>query len=66
MEFNPTPSYSKALAELEDIIARMQAPDCDIDLLATYTTRALALLKICKDKLLKTDEEIQRCLNELP
>lgn len=66
MEQTPTPSYSKALAELEDIIAKMQAPDCDIDLLASYTSRALALLKICKEKLLKTDAEIERCLQELP
>lgn len=58
-------SYSQAVKELEAIVARMQAEDCDIDSLAGYTSRALTLLKICKEKLFKTDEEVKRCLEEL-
>lgn len=58
-------TYSAALAELETIIARMQDPNCDIDLLAGYTSRALQLLKLCKEKLFKTDEELKKCLEEL-
>lgn len=65
MENEQEISYSKALAELESIIAKMQSPDCDIDLLSGYTTRALNLLRICKEKLLKTDEELKKCLAEL-
>lgn len=62
---NETLTYTKALRELEAIVARMQAPDCDIDLLSDYTRRALELLKFCKQKLTSTDEEIRRCLDEL-
>ncbi len=57
--------YSEAIAELEAITAKMQSPDCDIDSLAGLTSRALELLKICKDKLFKTDEEVRRCLETL-
>ena len=57
--------YSEAIAELESITAKMQSPDCDIDSLATLTSRAQELLKICKEKLFKTDEEVRRCLETL-
>lgn len=57
--------YSEAIAELEAITAKMQSPECDIDSLAALTSRALELLKICKDKLFKTDEEVRRCLETL-
>lgn len=57
--------YSEAIAELESITAKMQSPECDIDSLASLTTRALELLKICKDKLFKTDEEVRKCLETL-
>lgn len=58
-------TYNQAINELEEIIKKMQAEDCDIDNLATYTARSLELLKICKHKLLKTDEELQKILEEL-
>ncbi|MDE6379721.1 MAG: exodeoxyribonuclease VII small subunit [Muribaculaceae bacterium] len=57
--------YSEAIAELEAITAKMQSPDCDIDSLASLTTRALELLKICKQKLFQTDEEVRHCLETL-
>lgn len=58
-------SYGKALAELEEILQKMQSPECDIDSLAAMTTRALELLKHCKQRLTTTDEEVKKCLEEL-
>lgn len=58
-------SYGEALAELEAIVAKMQGEECDIDSLAEMTARALELLKYCREKLLKTDEEVKKCLEEL-
>lgn len=58
-------SYKDAVAELENILKQMQSPDCDIDRLSEYTARALNLLKYCKDKLMKTDEEIKKTLETL-
>ena len=43
----------------------MQSNDCDIDLLSEYTTRAMLLLKSCKERLTKTDEELKKCIEEL-
>lgn len=57
-------SYKEAVAELENILRQMQSPDCDIDKLSEYTARALTLLKYCKERLMKTDAEVQRLLNE--
>lgn len=58
-------SYSEATKRLEEILQQMQSPDCDIDRLSEYTTEALALLKHCKERLTKTDEEVRKCLSEL-
>lgn len=58
-------NYSEALRELESIVAKMQSEECDIDSLSTMTARALELLKFCKEKLLKTDTEVKKCLEEL-
>lgn len=57
--------YSEAVAELESIVAKMQSPECDIDSLASLTTRALELLKFCKEKLFRTDAEVKKCLETL-
>lgn len=58
-------NYAEAISRLETIVAKMQSDDCDIDRLSEYTANALSLLKYCKEKLLKTDEEVKRCLEEL-
>lgn len=58
-------SYKEAVAELEEILRKIQSPDCDIDSLSGYTARALQLLKYCKERLMKTDEEIKKTLEAL-
>ena len=58
-------TYTQAVERLEAILARMQSNDCDIDSLSKYTTEAMPLLKICREKLTRTDEEVRRCLEEL-
>ena len=58
-------SYKAAIAELESILAKMESDQCDIDTLSAHTARALELLKFCKDRLFKTDQEIEKCLDTL-
>ncbi len=58
-------TYAKAMAELESIVAKMQSDNCDIDSLAGYTSRAMELLKYCKQKLFTTDQEVKKCLEAL-
>lgn len=58
-------TYREAMAELEGIIAKMESDNCDIDRLSEYTTRAMALLKFCKERLFKTNKEVETCLEQL-
>ena len=58
-------TYKGAVAELEEIVRKMEPDACDIDQLSDYTTRALELLKFCKERLFKTNEEVEKCLAEL-
>ncbi len=55
-------SYSQATAELDAILRRMQADNCDIDLLTAYTRRAAELIKECRKRLTATDEELKAIL----
>lgn len=57
-----TPNYEKAFAELQTIVRRMESDELDIDQLTTQLKRAQELIKLCKDKLTKTDEEIKKIL----
>lgn len=58
-------SYGKALQELENIVAKMQGENCDIDSLSAYTKRASELIKYCREKLFTTDQEIKKCMESL-
>ena len=58
-------TYTKAMQELEAIVAKMQSDSCDIDALAGYTKRAAELIKFCREKLFKTDEEVKKCIESL-
>lgn len=58
-------TYSKAMQELESIVAQMQSDNCDIDALAAYTKRAAELIKYCREKLFTTDEEVKKCIETL-
>ena len=56
--------YEEAVAELEQIVNRMENNELDIDSMSEQLKRAQQLIKLCKDKLTKTDEEIQKLLKE--
>ena len=53
--------YEKAVCELEEIVDKMERDELDIDQLSEQLKRAKVLVKLCKDKLTKTDEEIKSC-----
>ena len=54
--------YEDSIKELESIVRRMENDELDIDTLATQLMRAQTLIKSCRDKLTKTDEEIKSIL----
>ena len=52
--------YEEALAQLETIVRKMEQNEYDIDELAAQLKTAQRLIKFCKDKLTKTEEELQK------
>ena len=59
----PSPiTYEQAFQELQTIVRRMENDELDIDQMTTQLKRAQQLIKLCRDKLTKTDEEIKKIL----
>jgi exodeoxyribonuclease VII small subunit len=58
-------SYQEALNEIEEILAKIENEELDIDELSEKVTRVSFLLKFCKDKLHKTNEEVEKILKEM-
>lgn len=58
-------TYQEAMSELEIIISGIEQENISIDELSVKVKRATELIKVCKTKLYKTDEEIQKVLTEL-
>ena len=56
--------YEAAMAELQAIVRKMENDELDIDQMAEQLKRAQELIKLCKDKLTKTDAEIKKILTE--
>lgn len=43
--------YAQALEELERILAELERPDVDVDVLADRVERASALIRLCRDRI---------------
>ena len=54
--------YEEAMKELETIVSQIEKNELDIDQLAERLKEAQKLIKLCKDKLYKTDEKIKAML----
>ena len=61
-----TYSYSEAMKRLEVIVSKIEGNELDIDELGNYLKEAQKLIKFCKDKLYKADQEIQKMLGTSP
>lgn len=58
-------SYTEAYQELQQIVTEMENSEISIDELDTRIKRASELLKICKEKLFKTEKNVQGILEEI-
>jgi exodeoxyribonuclease VII small subunit len=58
-------TYNEAMAEVEEILEKIENEELDVDDLAEKVKRVSILLKICKDKLLKTNEQVEQILKEM-
>ena len=56
--------YEEALQQLESIVNKMEQGEYDIDELAEQLKTAQKLIKLCRDKLTKTDAEIKKILDK--
>lgn len=56
--------YEDAIGELEAIVDKMEKGSLDVDSMVGELKKAQQLIKLCKDKLTKTDEEIKKLLDD--
>ena len=57
-------TYTEAMKKLEAIVAKIEGGELDIDQLGENLQEAQKLIKFCKDKLYKADEEIKKMLDD--
>jgi len=57
--------YTQAIEELEEIVSSIENEDVNVDELSVKVKRAAELIKICKNKLHNTEEEVNSILKEI-
>lgn len=58
-------SFKEAKKELETIVQSLESGEFDVDLLTEKVKRATELIALCKDRLTKTDKELQKLLEDM-
>ena len=58
-------TYGEAMRELQDIMGSIENDDLDVDILLEKVKKAATLIKFSKDKLQKTNVDIQKILDEI-
>ncbi|MDX1751735.1 Exodeoxyribonuclease VII small subunit [Salinimicrobium sediminis] len=58
-------SYTEAFTELQQIVLEMENSEIGIDELDARVKRASLLLKICREKLFKTEQNVMETLKTL-
>lgn len=54
--------YEDAVKQLETLVEQLENDELDIDQMTKQLKKAQQLIKMCKDRLTKTDAEIQKIL----
>lgn len=58
-------TYGEAMSQLQDIMYRIENEELDVDILLEEVKKAATLIKYCKEKLQKTNVEIQKILDKI-
>lgn len=53
-------TYTEAYKELESIVREIERAEITVDELSAKITRATELLRICREKLQKTEDEVNK------
>ena len=56
------PDYEAAMKQLEAIVSSMESGEMRVDAMTAELKKAQKLIKMCRDRLTKTDEEIKKIL----
>lgn len=59
------PNYHDAFEELKSIVDEIEEGEISVDELSQKVKRASELIKICKEKLTSTEEDVKAILEEL-
>ena len=54
--------YRQSIEEIEAILAKIESGETDIDQLAAEIKRAAKLLQDCKEKLFRTEQEVEKIM----
>jgi exodeoxyribonuclease VII small subunit len=57
-------NYDAAVGEIEEILEKIEEGDLGVDELAEKVNRVTHLLKICRDRLFATEEQINKILDD--
>ena len=60
-----TPNYKEAFDELQQIVSEIEEGQISVDELSEKVKRAALLIRICKQKLASTEEDVNKILKEL-
>ena len=58
-------TYKEAMAQLEQIVHKIENEEPDVDELSAMVHKAAELMQFCKKKLKSTEEEINQALEKL-
>ena len=58
-------TYKDAISEIEEILQKIENNELDVDELSEKVKRVSVLIKTCKDKLQKTETEVEKILNDM-
>lgn len=58
-------TYNEAMDEIETILEQIEHEEPDVDELAEKVKRVAFLLKLCKEKLQHTNEQVEQILKEM-
>ena len=58
-------NYAKAMEQVKSIIKEIDENDMDVDAMVAKIEEAAVLLKECRSKLVKTDETVQKILDDI-
>lgn len=62
---NDEVTYKEAVERLRAIVTDIEESELDVDVLSERVKEATRLIKLCKEKLFKVDEDVRTALEEL-